>query len=113
MVRQKGWQRGRRGHLEKTELSAFQCEQLFFDWKTAAEAGQIAIAADDAVARNNDGNGIRTVCEAYCAGGVRAPDSPSQLAVADGFSVGNLAQIVPHKKLKLGAIEDERQVEIF
>src|SRR5580704_2624612 len=101
------------GTLEKTELSTFQREQFFLCRKASAKAGQIAIAADDAVARNNDGNGIRTVCEAYCASGVRTADSPSQLAVADGFSVGNLAQIVAHKKLKLGAIEDERQIEIF
>src|SRR5580658_2149284 len=99
--------------LQKAQLAAFQRQQLFFDWQAAAEAGQIAVAANDAMARDNNRNRIRTVRKSHRAGRRRIADSLRQLPVADGFSVRNFLQVAPDQKLKVGAVESERQIEVF
>ena len=47
--------------LEKLKLALLQRQQLFFGGKAAAKAGQLAIAADDTMAGNDDGNWILSV----------------------------------------------------
>ena len=99
--------------LEETQLSALERQQFFLDREAAAKSGQMAIAPADAVARNDDGYGVRTIREAHCARRIRASDSSRQLSVADRLSVGNLLQVAPDKKLKLRAVKDQRQIEVL
>lgn len=99
--------------LEETQLLAFQCEQLFLEGKAAAKTSQIAIAPDDAMARNDDGYGIGSIRKAHGAGCVGTTDAPRQLAVADGFSVRNLLEVAPDEQLKFRAFEDQGQIKIL
>ena len=100
--------------------------QLFnFDWKTVFEgkevalggeaagvAGQGAVGTDDAVAGDEDGEGIGTDCVGYGADGGRMADAPGKFAVGRGPAVGYQQQLVPHRFLKLRACEHQRHVEL-
>lgn len=103
----------RREQLEKRSLLAFEGEELFFYGKAAAEAGELAVAANDAMARHDDRNGIRTVGEPDRAGGFGIAEFASDLAVADRFTVGDLLQAAPHEQLKIGSVQDQWHIEIL
>jgi hypothetical protein len=52
------WQYGR---LEQAELAALEGKEFFFNGKAAAVAGELAVAADHAMAGNDDGDGVRSI----------------------------------------------------
>lgn len=86
-------------------------EQRFFDVESAAVSGQRFVTADDAMARNDERDGILPVGGTHSAGGFRVPDPCGEFAIADGFAVGNAQQFIPDKALESSAFRCERQVE--
>jgi hypothetical protein len=64
------------------------------------------------MARNDDGYGVGAVRKTDRAGCFRATDAAGKLAVADGLSVWNLAEVAPNEELKLRTLKDERQIEV-
>src|SRR5437763_13215933 len=87
-------------------------EQPALGLDAAAEAGERAVAADDAVARHDDGDGIGSVRGADGAHGVGMPDVARDGAVHRGRAVRDGAQAAPHALLKGGAVDREREVEV-
>ena len=87
--------------LQEAALAAFEVEELAFVFEAAAEAGEAAIAADDSMARNDDGYGILSVGGTYSANCFGVADSIRQLAIRDRFAVRNLLEILPNALLKV------------
>jgi hypothetical protein len=98
--------------LKKAQLPAFQSEQFFLNGKASSKTGQVTIAADDAMAWNDDGDGVGPVRKADRAGSLGLSDTPGKLAVAYGFAVRNLLQVPPDEQLKLGAFENQGEIEV-
>jgi len=94
-------------------LAAFEGQQFFFDGKASAVSGEFAVAADDAVARNDDWNGVGAIGEADSAGGVGVPDAVGKLSVGNGFAEGNVEQMAPNFALKFGALRSQWKIEGF
>ena len=99
--------------LEQAQLAALQGEQFFLDGQAAAVAGELAIAADDAMAGNHNWNWVRAVGQANGARGVRIADPSGQFTVRDSLPVGNFAQTLPDRELERCALRHKRQVEGF
>lgn len=84
---------------------------MAFGGESAGVAGQGAVGADDAVAGDEDGEGVGADCVGYGADGGRMADAPGKFAVGRGPAVGYQQQLVPHRFLKLRACEHQRHVE--
>src|SRR5712692_6645055 len=111
MVKPKAWRDELRS--QQVQLAAFEGEKFFLDGQPAAVSGELAVRSNDAMAGNDDRNGIGTVCQAHGARGVRVADASGQLAVGDGLAVGDLAKLLPDSLLKGGALGREREVKGF
>jgi len=98
---------------EQAKLAAFEGEELFLDRQAAAVAGEFAVAADDAMAGDDDGDGIGSIGEADGARGFGIADAAGEFAVGDGLAVGNVAEQLPDFLLKGRALGSEREVEGF
>ena len=80
--------------------------------QAAAEAGERAVGADHAVARQDERERVLAVGGADGARGIRTEAEPPRLlAVADGLPVGDRREREPAAPLEVGAVEVERQVE--
>src|SRR5256885_6485112 len=64
---------------------AFERQQRALDQQPAAEAGERAVGADDAVAGNDDRQRVRAVREAHGARSTGVAEAPRQLAIGDGL----------------------------
>ena len=93
-------------------MRALEVQQLLLDREAAAEARQRTIRADDAMAGNDDGNGIAAIREAHRARGFRVAEIRGQPAVRRGLAVGNVQQAFPDPALEIGAARIQRQVEL-
>ncbi len=89
----------------------FQFQQRLLVMQSTAVADKFATAADDAMAGDDDGNGIATIGQS---------DGPRSCGVADGscnFSVtrrdspGHLTQSIPDASLKFSAFCSQWHVE--
>lgn len=88
-------------------------EKFFLNGEAAAETGEAAVTADNAMARNDDGDGILAVGEADRTGCVRFADAAREFAVGNGFTEGDELKILPNFELKFGAVEGEWEIELF
>ena len=80
--------------------------------EAAGVAGKGAVRAEDAVAGDEDGEGVGADCVGYGADGGRMADAPGKFAVGRGPAVGYQHQLVPHRVLKLRSCEHQRHVEL-
>ena len=77
------------------DMAGLMREQPFLAVESAAVARERAVGADDAMARDDDSDGVPTVGGPD---GARAPGRPmrrGKLGIADGRSVGNRQQSLP------------------
>src|SRR5258708_5023855 len=65
------------------------------------------------MARNNDGDRIRTVRQANRAAGFGVADAARQLPVRDCPSVRDVQQLTPHSLLERRALRAQRHGEVF
>src|SRR2546427_7852580 len=86
-------------------------EQPAVGVKPAAEAGQLAARAHDAVAGDDDRDGVLTVGRTDRASGADVAEATSQLAVAHRRAVGDGAQGAPDAPLKRCTGRVEGKVE--
>ena len=70
---------------------------------SGGEAYEVSVFADDAVAGDDDGNGVDAVGAAHGAAGIGAADFCGEVAVGAGGSVGDFLQGLPDLLLKGGA----------
>ena len=84
-------------------MRALEVQQLLLDREAAAETRQRTIRADDAMAGNDDGNGIADIRQAHRARGFRVAEIRGQPAVRRGLAVGNVQQAFPDPALEIGA----------
>src|SRR3954452_2116939 len=75
-----------------------------------AVPGQGAVAADDAVAGDDDRDRVAAVGEADGTCGAGTPDASRQLAVADPLTEGDAHQLVPDAALEGRSLQREGQV---
>ena len=103
----------RAGHEVARRLTrrALEVEQEALRSKTAAVAGERAVRADHAVARDQDRDGVCAVRRAGGADRRRAPDAPGELRVRDRLAVADALQLVPDALLERRAARRDRQVE--
>lgn len=66
-------------------------------------AGELAVFADDAVAGDEDGEGVFAVGGSDCADGFRVVDELGDIAVAGGFAVGDGLEGLPDLLLEVCA----------
>src|SRR5690606_14388588 len=85
------------------ETVAFVLEQPALAGEPAAETGQRTVRTDDAVAGDDDADGIRAVGEPDRAHGFRPPDGPRQSTVVRGRAGRDLPQRAPDGALEFGA----------
>src|SRR5947209_822584 len=90
---------------------ALQVEQPALAVDAAAVPGQLAVAADDAVAGNDDGDRVLAVGQPDGAAGFGVADPLGQLAVGDGLAVGNVCKCLPYPPLEQRAGRRQRQLE--
>jgi len=75
-------------------------EESFLDGEATAETGEAAVTADDAMARNDDGDGILAVGKTDGAGGVWLADAACEFAVGNSFAERYELKILPDFELK-------------
>src|SRR5215469_8185400 len=98
---------------EQGELAAFEGEEFLLDREASAVSGEFAAAADDAVAGDDDRDGIGAVGQAYGTRCVGVADASGKFPVGDGFSVRDAAETLPDGLLERRALRGEGEVEGF
>src|SRR6185437_7643620 len=78
-------------------------EEPTLSLETTAITGERTIAADDAMARHNNGDRVCAICKADGAGGVRLANLLGDRAIARRRACGNGAQCLPDLTLKVAA----------
>ena len=102
-----------RSESQQTKLAAFKGEKFLFDRQAAAVSREFAVGSDYAMARNDDGNGIRTVGEADGAWRIGIADAASEFSVGDGFTVGDFAEFFPNLLLEQRAFRRQQEIKVF
>src|SRR5690242_2127057 len=85
------------------------CEQPALALDAAAIAGQCPVRSDDAVAGDDDADGVVPIGVAYGADRCGASDPLGERAIGDGLAAGDLAQRPPHAFLERRAPGRYRQ----
>src|SRR5258708_9199456 len=93
-------------------MQALQVEERPLAGQPATVAGQLAVAADDAVAGDDDGDRVAAIGGTNCAARGGRAELGCDLAVGDGVAVGNAAEHVPYPALGRSAVEPQRHVEL-
>jgi hypothetical protein len=78
----------------------FMIQQPLFAPDTATESDQLAVAADHAVAGNNQRNRVSVVGIAYSSKSPWAVDGAGHIAVGCGLTKGNFFQLPPDGSMK-------------
>ena len=86
-------------------------EQPALDGDTAAEACQRSVCTNNAVAGNDNTDGVASVREADRTRLVRVPKRRGELAIRQGTAVRNFLKQRPDRLLKGGSLRCQRQVE--
>ena len=86
----------------RLNFAALQSKQRLFAVQAACVAGQLAVAADDAVAGNQDGHFVLPVGGSNGADGFRIVQTLRLLLVAARFAVRNRQERIPCLLLKFG-----------
>ena len=89
------------------KASLFEIEQLSLHGEPTAEPDQPAVAADDAVAGDDDGDGVGAVGGPHGADRGGPADGLRQLPVAPRLAVGDALERGPHLPLERGAVRGE------
>ena len=92
----------------KRQGDAFACEQFGLPFRRAGESAE-AVTRHDAMAGNEEWDGIRTAGIADGAVGTRASNGGSDGAVGADLAGGNLPESSPDELLKFGAVKIERR----
>ena len=79
---------------------AFQIQQCLFARQSSGIAGQLAVAADNAMAGNDDGDFVCTVSGSYCTNGFGISQSFGLLFVAARIAIRYGLQDMPNLLLK-------------
>ena len=87
----------------KRQLHAFDFQQFHLPMHPAGEAGEAAAGANDAMARDDHGNGIGPASAAYGAGGLGAADSTGEFTIAARTAGGDAQQRTPSLLLESSA----------
>src|SRR5216684_8375267 len=87
--------------LQQTQLLAFEFQKFLLCGEAAAKTREAAVAADHAMARNDDGDGIAAVRQADGTDSLGIADALSELQVGNRLSVRNPTQRIPDSQLKL------------
>src|SRR5579871_2891761 len=99
--------------IPQAQLAAFEIEQPLLVLEAAPVASQFPVAADDAVARDDDRDRIGAVRQPDRAARRRVPEAARQFAIRNGLAVWDEAQLAPDALLKIGARRPERQIKAF
>ena len=91
--------------------SSFQLEQLLFAFDSPAITGEFAVAGDDTMAGNDDGDGVGGACAGDGTDRGGLADVGGNPRVAAGFAARNAAESFPDAHLKGGGAEIEREIE--
>ena len=92
---------------------SFESEQLAFDIQTPGKTCQGAVAADNAMAGNDDGQRIAAVGGAHRPHRCRPVDGAGNIRVAAQSTPGYSRQRGPDRALEGGARRCQGQVELF
>src|SRR4051794_29659271 len=87
---------------------AFQLKQLFFYVEAATVPAQFVIAGDNAVAGDDDGDGIVMIRHANGSKSARVADGTRLVPVGARLAVRNREQGIPATQLKVGSAKIER-----
>src|SRR5205823_7029773 len=90
---------------------AFERQQRALDQQPAAEAGERAVGADDAVAGNDDRQRVRAVRETHGACPADVAEAARQFAIGDGLTIRDGLERLPDRQLERGAFGGQRQSE--
>jgi hypothetical protein len=93
------------------DANAFEGEHKFFALQARAESSKPAIGADDAVAWNNDGDGVAPISSAHGSEGLGLAAARGELGVAYGRAKGNISKSCPYRKIKGRASRSKRHME--
>jgi len=96
----------------EAQAAAFEVEEPLLQRQTTAEPDEMAVLADDPVARDDDRNGIGADCLADGAERLRIADPGGDVGVRDRLAVRNLEQLAPHATLKRRASKVEVEGEL-
>lgn len=86
-------------------------QQRLFHFRAAGVAARRAVRADDAVAGDDDEDGVRVICHAHRAAGVRPADGLGELFVAARFAIGYFTQRRPDPLLEGRAVQAAGKIE--
>src|SRR5690349_24529723 len=78
------------------QLIVFEIQKPAFLGQPAAVPGQLAVAADDAVAGDDDGDGVRTVCQADCTRRGWVSETARQFSIRGRLAERNRQQGIPY-----------------
>src|SRR3990172_4728010 len=87
------------GH-SRSKNGPLQSQQIVLDFQAAAITAEMAVAANDAMTGNNDGQGIGAIGAADGTDGVGIAQFFGNLQISDRLAVGNLFDQRPHLLLK-------------
>ena len=85
----------------KRQLGALDFQQFPLPMHPAGKAGETAAGANDAMARDEHGNGIGSASAADGAGGLGAADSAGEFTIAGRASDGDAQQRTPSVLLEI------------
>src|SRR6202043_3937523 len=95
------------GHARRT----FEQQQRALDVEPAAEAGQGAVRADDAVAGNDDRQRVRAVSKPHGACTTGVAETARQFGIGNGLTIRDGPQRLPDRQLERSACRGEREPE--
>src|SRR5690349_9752442 len=72
------------------QLIVFEIQKPAFIGQSAAVPGQFSVAADDSVAGNDDGDGVRTVCQPDCTRSGWVSETARQFSIRGGLAERNV-----------------------
>ena len=101
------------GQIKKWGFSRLKIEQRGFPGHAARVTGEGTVFPHHAMAGNNDGKGICAGGGSDGADGVRGSEACRQIAIADGFAIGDGGNLLPDLKLKRGAAEADGDVKLL
>src|SRR5437879_5745805 len=96
--------------LQKPQLPLLQSQKLFFNREPTAVASQLAIRANDAMARDHDGNRIGSIGQANRTACLRITDPSREFPVRDRLAVRNFLKFAPDPLLKRRAPRGQRKI---
>ena len=92
----------------RPELQTFRGEQSLLAFEAPTIAAEAAVFADDAVAGNNDGDGIGGAGASHGADGPGIADAASNFGIGARLAAGNAPELFPNAALEGGAANVER-----